>query len=317
MGEPAGIGPDITLAAWQLAPEPDHSAVPRRRLRCALARARGAIWARGAGRNASPRARTQSQVFDRALPVHEVADLTGITPGVPDPRAGTATIAAIETAVALTVRGEAGAVVTNPIAKSVLYAAGFAHPGHTEFLADLAQRHLGQPVLPVMMIASDLLRVVPLTIHLPLAKVPAAITPALLMETVRITAAGLRLRFRHRPTQDRRRRPEPARWRVRHDRRRGGARHRAGHRRAAGGRPGRVAGPSPARTPPTRCFTRGARPLRRRHRHVSRSGADARPRHWPSTPASTSPSACRSCARRPITARPSISPARASPRPKA
>ena len=93
-------------------------------------------------------------------------------------------------------RGRSGArrrglgLVTNPIQKGSLYAAGFAHPGHTEFLAALT----GAP-LPVMMIASPDLRVVPVTIHIPLAAVPAALTPDLIVETVRIVAEGLRTDF--------------------------------------------------------------------------------------------------------------------------
>jgi len=57
--------------------------------------------------------------------------------------------------------------VTNPIAKSVLYSAGFPHPGHTEFLADCATRHYGGSYRAVMMLWAEELAVVPLTIHIP------------------------------------------------------------------------------------------------------------------------------------------------------
>ena len=67
-------------------------------------------------------------------------------------------------------KGEARAVVTNPIAKSVLYDAGFKHPGHTEFLAELAHRHYGGDYRAVMMLWSEELAVVPITIHIPLAE---------------------------------------------------------------------------------------------------------------------------------------------------
>ena len=105
-------------------------------------------------------------------------------------------IGAIEQAVAAVATGEAAAVVTNPIAKATMTAAGFRHPGHTEFLAELASRHHpGHHFTSVMMLASDALRVVPLTVHIPLAKVPAALNAALIEETVRITVGDLTSRF--------------------------------------------------------------------------------------------------------------------------
>jgi 4-hydroxythreonine-4-phosphate dehydrogenase len=86
--------------------------------------------------------------------------------------------------------------VTNPIAKSVLYAAGFAHPGHTEFLAALGERHApGRRFHPVMMLAAPELRIVPLTVHIPLAEVPRAISRGLIFETVRTTWDALRRDF--------------------------------------------------------------------------------------------------------------------------
>ena len=70
--------------------------------------------------------------------------------------------------------GHAAAIVTNPVAKNVLYRSGFAEPGHTEFLASLAQEATGKPVQPVMMLWSPELAVVPVTIHLPLREVRVA-----------------------------------------------------------------------------------------------------------------------------------------------
>src|SRR5262249_5608923 len=94
-------------------------------------------------------------------------------PGKPDPRNAACVIEAIETSVARAMEGEAAAVVTAPIHKAVLASAGFPHPGHTEFLQALTQAPRA-----VMMLASDVLRVVPLTIHMPVAQVPKAITTA-------------------------------------------------------------------------------------------------------------------------------------------
>ena len=110
------------------------------------------------------------------------------TPGQPDPRNAQATIDVIARAVGLVQGGEASALCTLPIHKKVLKdGAGFAFPGHTEFLA-----HLAGVERVVMMLACPELRVVPATIHIALADVPGALTPALLEETIRITAAGLR-----------------------------------------------------------------------------------------------------------------------------
>ena len=194
MGEPAGIGPDVTLAAWQL--RQSRNIPPFFVIGCPdVLRERAAHLGMSIPIEGITEIGDATAAFPRSLPVHQIATIPGIRPGLPEPRSAAATIAAIETAVTHVERGLAGAVVTNPIAKSVLYAAGFAHPGHTEFLAHLAQRRLGRLVLPVMMIASDVLKVVPLTIHLPLAQVSAAITPGLLSETIRITAAALRQDF--------------------------------------------------------------------------------------------------------------------------
>jgi 4-hydroxythreonine-4-phosphate dehydrogenase len=114
-----------------------------------------------------------------------------------EPHAATAkgTIASIEKAVSLVISGEALAVVTNPIAKAVLYEAGFRFPGHTEFLAELAARATGRPVTPVMMLSGPKLRAIPVTIHIPVRDVPAALTGELIMETCRIAHADLKQRF--------------------------------------------------------------------------------------------------------------------------
>jgi 4-hydroxythreonine-4-phosphate dehydrogenase len=112
-------------------------------------------------------------------------------PGQPDPGNAQAIIDVIARAVGLAQDGAAAAVCTLPINKKVLYdGAGFAFPGHTEFLA-----HLGGVERVVMMLACPELRVVPATIHIPLADVPRALTPDLLERTIRITDAGLRRDF--------------------------------------------------------------------------------------------------------------------------
>jgi 4-hydroxythreonine-4-phosphate dehydrogenase len=110
-------------------------------------------------------------------------------------RNAAAVIAAIERATEAVVRARA-ALVTSPIAKHVLAQSGFAYPGHTEFLAALAERHTrGKKFRPVMMLAARELRVVPLTVHCALASVPGAITRTLIFETVRITYEALKRDF--------------------------------------------------------------------------------------------------------------------------
>ncbi|PWE30341.1 4-hydroxythreonine-4-phosphate dehydrogenase PdxA [Pararhodobacter marinus] len=112
-------------------------------------------------------------------------------PGQPTPENAAGTIAAIERAVALVQGGDCSAVVTAPINKKALKdGAGFAFPGHTEFLA-----HLAGDADVVMMLACPELRVVPATIHIALADVPGVLTPDLLARTIEITHAALKRDF--------------------------------------------------------------------------------------------------------------------------
>jgi 4-hydroxythreonine-4-phosphate dehydrogenase len=93
-------------------------------------------------------------------------------------------------------RGAAAAVVTNPVAKNVLYKSGFAEPGHTEFLATLVQEATGKTPRPVMMLWSPELAVVPVTIHLPLREIFEHLSIDLVVETGRIVVRDLADRFR-------------------------------------------------------------------------------------------------------------------------
>jgi 4-hydroxythreonine-4-phosphate dehydrogenase len=130
-------------------------------------------------------------VFPEALPVLAQDLATAPEPGRPDPANAAAVIASIQRAVALVLAGEAAAVVTNPIQKETLYQAGFQYPGHTEYLAALA----GIDTAPVMMLACPGLRVVPITIHLPLAEAVAALTTEAILHAGRVTAAALTTDF--------------------------------------------------------------------------------------------------------------------------
>jgi 4-hydroxythreonine-4-phosphate dehydrogenase len=116
-------------------------------------------------------------------------------PGRPDPGDAPSVIGAIETAVVMVRDGRASAIVTAPIAKSVLLEAGFRHPGHTEFLAELAAQHWGVRNDPVMMLAGPRLRTVPVTIHIAISEVAKALTRERIVQTGQTVAAELRKRF--------------------------------------------------------------------------------------------------------------------------
>ncbi|WP_313522364.1 4-hydroxythreonine-4-phosphate dehydrogenase PdxA [Shinella sp.] len=193
MGDPAGIGPDITLALWSAR----HSlSLPPFLFTgdAAVLRDRAALLGLDVA-VASATPETATDLFFDALPVLASDCVDAVVPGAPDPRNAAAITGAIETAVALTMAGRTSAVVTNPIAKAVLYDAGFSFPGHTEFLADLAAKATGQAMLPVMLLAGPKLRAVPVTIHIPLKDVPASLTEDLIIETAVITERDLRQRF--------------------------------------------------------------------------------------------------------------------------
>ncbi len=132
--------------------------------------------------------------FANALPVVATGQKATARPGQPDDSSANAAIVSIRQAVDDVTAGRAGAVVTNPIAKSVLYRAGFRHPGHTEFLAELAANG-GHTPQPVMMLWSPMLAVVPVTIHLSLRDAIAQLSTDLIVSTARIVAAGLKSRF--------------------------------------------------------------------------------------------------------------------------
>jgi 4-hydroxythreonine-4-phosphate dehydrogenase len=194
MGEPAGIGPDITLLCWQRRKEFDLSpfyivADPQH-----LAERMVLLGLQLHIETVEPE--QAFDVFETALPVVALEHTATAKPGKPDVLSAPAVIAAIRRAANDVTQGRAAAIVTNPIAKSVLYAAGFKDPGHTEYLARLWREIGGEHAHPVMMLWSDDLAVVPVTIHIPLRDVPSRLTQDLIVETGRIVAHDLALRFR-------------------------------------------------------------------------------------------------------------------------
>lgn len=193
MGDPAGIGIEITLAAWLRRAE---LALPPFILfgdpECVAARAAALGFQVPLEILNDPGA---TAAFAESLPILPVRLSRPAVAGQPDRAHAPAIIGAIEQAVTAVHQGKASGVVTNPISKKPLLDSGFAHPGHTEFLGELALRLTGVASHPVMMLASDLLRVVPVTVHIPLAEVPRQLTTALIIETARITERALRLDF--------------------------------------------------------------------------------------------------------------------------
>jgi 4-hydroxythreonine-4-phosphate dehydrogenase len=194
MGDPGGIGPDVALTAYGDRVErdlPPFYIIADPGLLSARA---GRMGLKIKLREATPE--TALEVFPNALPVVPLPVSVEDRPGVADSANAEAVLASIRMAVADALAGRAGAVVTNPINKKALYDAGFAHPGHTEYLGVLAREAGHDSVRPVMLLAGPDLLVVPVTIHIPLSAVPEALTHELIVETARIVHRDLVSRFR-------------------------------------------------------------------------------------------------------------------------
>jgi 4-hydroxythreonine-4-phosphate dehydrogenase len=188
MGEPAGIGGEITLKAWLGRAEgvPVFYAIddPDRLIRLAA----GLGWQVPVQPIADPA--ESAEIFPTALPVAPIGAAVRAQPGRPDPADAAAIVGAIATAVADVRRGSAAALVTNPINKDSLYRAGFRHPGHTEYLAELAGG-----ITPVMMLVCPELRVVPVTIHLALRRAVETLDTTAIVAAGRIAARALQRDF--------------------------------------------------------------------------------------------------------------------------
>jgi 4-hydroxythreonine-4-phosphate dehydrogenase len=183
LGDPRGIGPDITLASW--CAREAHALPPF------------AVY------GDADVLRERARALGLKVPVAAIAHLDAAIgkfaralPIVPlPPQAGdrdSEIVAAIEAAAGAALAGAALALVTNPIAKASLRSVPLDYPGHTAFLGRLAARYTGSDtVRPVMMLAAPELKVVPVTVHIALAAVPRTLTRALIVETGRIAARAL------------------------------------------------------------------------------------------------------------------------------
>jgi 4-hydroxythreonine-4-phosphate dehydrogenase len=193
MGEPAGIAPDITALAWLALKDRGDLAFfligDLNYLAGRIAHLRLDALVAGI---VSP-AETSS-VFRRAIPVFDIAFAHPPSAGKPSSTTAPQVIAFIDQAVKFAMAGSAAAVVTNPIQKEALYSAGFHHEGHTDYLAHLA-RLAGAEAEPVMMLCAPDLRTIPITVHIPLHKVPQELTRDLIIRQARIAARELTSRF--------------------------------------------------------------------------------------------------------------------------
>jgi 4-hydroxythreonine-4-phosphate dehydrogenase len=180
MGDPAGIGPELAAKAWRDGGEPF------------VWIGDPALLAGLAPTVAIEEPDEAAALFPDAVPVLPERLTVPAIPGRPDSDNAGAIIRSIERATTLALEDRVSAVVTNPIAKHVLKAAGFPHPGHTEFLAALC----GVPGSEVMMLASPRLRVVPVTVHVSLRTALATLDRDRIVHVGRITERALRRDFR-------------------------------------------------------------------------------------------------------------------------
>jgi 4-hydroxythreonine-4-phosphate dehydrogenase len=188
MGEPAGVGGELSLKAWlerKAGARPFFALDDPARLKALAGKLGLKVPIKEIHKPAEA-----AGVFATALPVLPVRLRALAQPGKPDPANAAATLEAIERAAALAKAGEIAGFATNPIQKKTLQDAGFRHPGHTEFLAELAG---GADV--AMMLACPELRVVPATIHLSLVQALGALNPAVIVRSGRIAAGGLKSLF--------------------------------------------------------------------------------------------------------------------------
>lgn len=186
MGDSAGVGPEITAKAWKA--RELHSLVPFFAVGDPLAVEK--VWDGPIARITNPDQAVDA--FAHALPLLAVGDGGAVVPGAPD--AGSAHIAlqSLELAVGLSNAGAAAGVVTGPVSKAQLYKIGFNYPGQTEFVAERCGIS-GENA--VMMLAGPTLRVVPITVHVPVASVPRLLTLELVLAKARVTARGLLRNF--------------------------------------------------------------------------------------------------------------------------
>lgn len=186
MGDPAGIGPEIVAKAWAV--RESHQLQPF--FVIGNPQAIRAVWSGPI--QLIDKVEDVAGCFANALPCFAISDGDTPIPGSPDAHSARLALDALETGIGIVKAGSASALVTAPVAKDNLYSIGFTHPGQTEFVAERCGISAHNAV---MMLAGHDLRVVPITIHLPLAQVPTALTTDLIIARARVTARGLQNQF--------------------------------------------------------------------------------------------------------------------------
>ncbi|GAB5457631.1 MAG: 4-hydroxythreonine-4-phosphate dehydrogenase PdxA [Henriciella sp.] len=189
MGDPAGCGPQITAKAWRAFVSEGQNPF--------VCISDPSIFDGLCPIESIDDIDTAASVFPTALPVLPLSNAlpSKPIPGMPTADFAPAILESIETTAKLALTGKAAGVVTNPIAKSVLYSAGFSHPGHTEFIAEICRGETGVPGRPVMMLTGGGLKVALATIHQPLKNVPDALSIEGLVEIGATVAAAMRNDF--------------------------------------------------------------------------------------------------------------------------
>jgi 4-hydroxythreonine-4-phosphate dehydrogenase len=190
LGDPAGVGPEITVKAWLALRHSPQPFVVIGDFESLVAAAQGAPVKRVSSIQEGMAA------FADALPVIDLPLNAPVVSGKASSAHAPMIVRWIETAVGLALSGAVSGVVTAPIAKAPLYEAGFGFPGHTEFLAELtANKPMEGARGPVMMLAAGDLRTTLVTIHEPYAAVPALLTVERIVQVSLVTAEALRRDF--------------------------------------------------------------------------------------------------------------------------
>lgn len=186
LGDPAGVGPEIVAKAWA---RRESLALPAF-FAVGDVRSIAAVWHGPIARVSEPA--EACRIFPDALPLIQVEDAGEIVPGQPNMPGARCSFDALELAAGLARTGAASALVTAPVSKAQLYAAGFAHPGQTEFIAERCGVSADNTV---MMLAGPTLRTVPVTTHVPLRDVSAMLSVDLIVAKARATERGLTRNF--------------------------------------------------------------------------------------------------------------------------
>lgn len=186
LGDPAGIGPEITAKAW--AQRERHGLKPF--FAVGDGRSIEAVWNGPIARITDPA--DAADVFDRGLPLIQFEDGGDIIPGQPDVEGARCSLDSLEMAAGIARSGAAGALVTGPVSKAQLYDIGFRHPGQTEFVAERCGVSRENAI---MLLAGPSLKVVPITTHIPLRDVPDALSIDMIVAKSLVTAKGIARNF--------------------------------------------------------------------------------------------------------------------------